>query len=67
MHIAGHELILEVLLEDDGSKQTLKATFNKTSGVRISSTNLRKTQCQYDGYSNSFMTNGRKVTFKGHN
>lgn len=42
LHIAGHELILEVLLEDDGSKQTLKATFKKTFDVRISSTNLRK-------------------------
>lgn len=67
MHIVGHELILEVLLEDDGSKQTVKAMFNKTFGVRISSTNLGKTQCQYDGCSNSFMTNGRKITFKGHN
>lgn len=43
MHIAGHELILEVILEDDGYKQILKATFNKT--VRISSTNLRNAQC----------------------
>lgn len=65
MHIAGHELVLESLLEDDGSKQTLKGTFNKTFCVRIFSTNLRKAQCQYNGYSMSFMTNGRKVTSKG--
>lgn len=67
MCIAGHELVLEVLLEGDGSKQTLKARFNKTFGMRLSSTNTRNAQYQYDSYSSSFMTNGRKVTFRGYN